>query len=274
MNHWHVHLLVPGAGPSVEGDRWVEATPPTGSRNGHGFYLVDADTLRSRFRKTLLRRLAQARAAGKLKLTGQHAYLQDDDNWTAFVNGLASKTWVAYIQPPPTAESKAHHVVNYLTRYLTGGPISDHRIVSASRQSVTFLAREGKQVGGQRTPSTDHDLDKGVHTALERAHPARPLDQGAILRWLEQFKSRPIHAALSRSLLSHPQRNRRRARSTGRPIDSKRTSSAKAVAVIEWCCRANRPNQAGESFWGTDHRRVHRGMQTSETSQIGSFGTV
>jgi hypothetical protein len=151
FNHWHGLLLVPGAGPRVVGDRGVEATPPTGSRNGHGFYLVDADTLRSRFRKTLLRRLAQARAAGKLKLTGQHAYLQDDDNWTAFVNGLASKTWVAYIQPPPTAESKAHHVVNYLTRYLTGGPISDHRIVSASRQSVTFLAREGKQVGGQRT---------------------------------------------------------------------------------------------------------------------------
>ncbi len=99
----------------------------------------------------MLRRLERARAAGKLKLTGRHAYLQDDDNWTAFVNGLESKTWVAYIQPPPTTESKAHHVVNYLTRYLTGGPISDHRIVSANRRSVTFLAREGRQVGGQRT---------------------------------------------------------------------------------------------------------------------------
>ena len=151
LPHWHVHLLVPGAGPSVAGDGWVEATPPTGSRNDRGFYLVDADKLRSRFRKTFLRRLERARAAGKLKLTGRHAYLHDDDNWTAFVNELESKTWVAYIQPPPTTESKAHHVVNYLTRYLTGGPISDQRIVSATRKSVTFLAREGKQVGGQRT---------------------------------------------------------------------------------------------------------------------------
>jgi hypothetical protein len=150
QNHWHVHLLVPGAGPSVAGDRWVEATPPAGSGNDHGFYLVDADKLRSRFRKTVLRRLARARAAGRLKLTGRHAYLHDDDNWTAFVNALASKTWVAYIQPPPTSESKAHHVVNYLTRYLTGGPISDHRIVSADRRNVTFLAREGQQVGGCR----------------------------------------------------------------------------------------------------------------------------
>jgi hypothetical protein len=151
LKHWHVHLLVPGAGPSAAGDGWLEATPPAGSCNDHGFYLVDADKLRSRFRKTFLRRLERARAAGKLHLAGQHAYLQDDDNWTAFVNALESKTWVAYIQPPPTTESQAQHVVNYLTRYLTGGPISDHRIVSANRQHVTFLAREGKQAGGQRT---------------------------------------------------------------------------------------------------------------------------
>ena len=104
----------------------------------------------SRFRKTMLRRLEKARATGKLKLTGQHAYLQDDDNWRAFVNQLESKTWVAYIQPPPTIDSKAEHVVKYLTRYLTGGPISDHRIVSASPARVTFLAREGKRVGGEQ----------------------------------------------------------------------------------------------------------------------------
>jgi hypothetical protein len=33
---------------------------------------------------------------------------------------------------------------------LTGGPISDHRIVSADQLKVTFLAREGRRVGGQR----------------------------------------------------------------------------------------------------------------------------
>lgn len=162
QNHWHVHLLVPGAGPSVSNDenanenenenvpRWVEATPPADARNDRGFYLVDADNLRSHFRKTFLNRLQQTRDSGKLQLVGRHAYLQDDDNWAAFTNQLKSKTWVAYIQPPPTRQSQAKHVVNYLTRYLTGGPISDHRIVSANRSSVTFLAREGKRVGGER----------------------------------------------------------------------------------------------------------------------------
>ena len=41
-------------------------------------------------------------------------------------------------------------MVRYLTRYLTGGPISDSRIVAADEQTVTFMAREGKQTGGQR----------------------------------------------------------------------------------------------------------------------------
>jgi DNA-directed RNA polymerase subunit RPC12/RpoP len=44
----------------------------------------------------------------------------------------------------------AEHVVRYLTRYLTGGPISDHRIIQADRQNVTFAARAGVVTGGER----------------------------------------------------------------------------------------------------------------------------
>ncbi len=157
-NHWHVHLLVPGAGPSVRrntrpstgGCRWVKAEPPAGHDNSDGFYLVDADALRAKFRSGFLRRLDNARAASGLQLTGRFDYLNDDDNWKVFKKQLRQQTWVAHIQPPPTSESLAHHVVNYLTRYVTGGPISDHRIVSANVHSVTFMAREGNRVGGER----------------------------------------------------------------------------------------------------------------------------
>lgn len=51
---------------------------------------------------------------------------------------------------PPKETSGAQQVVNYLTRYLTGGPISEYRIVAATRDEVTFMAREGKRVGGER----------------------------------------------------------------------------------------------------------------------------
>ncbi len=83
-----------------------------------------------------------------MNLTGRHAYLQDDDNWTAFVNQLESKTWVAYIQPPPTIDSKAESCCQILDPLLDRRPDQrpSHR-VGQSRE-VTFMAREGKRVGG------------------------------------------------------------------------------------------------------------------------------
>ncbi len=153
--HWHVHLLVPGEGPSIDRDidgnqRWKQATAPPDAKNSDGYYLIDVEKLREAYRKQVISKLKRLRATGQLKLTGKFAHLRSDENWDAFVNNLQSKSWVAYIQPPPTATSCADQVVNYLTRYLTGGPISDHRIVTASRESVTFLARDGKRIGGQR----------------------------------------------------------------------------------------------------------------------------
>lgn len=148
--HWHVHMLVPGEGPSLCGSGWKQATAPPQSGNSDGYYLVDADNLRESYRKRAIAKLRSLRTAGKLRLGGKFEYLRSDDNWEAFVKNLESKTWVAYIQPPPSETSGAHQVVNYLTRYLTGGPISDHRIVWASRDEVTFMAREGKRVGGER----------------------------------------------------------------------------------------------------------------------------
>ena len=149
-NHWHVHLLVPGAGPSIDGRTWKEAKPPAGHPNTDGFYFVDADRLRNKYRSGFLRRLEAARRAGRLKLTDRFADLQNDESWQCFKDQLCAVNWVAHIQPPPTSESLAHHVVNYLTRYVAGGPISDRRIIDANARHVKFLAREGKRVGGER----------------------------------------------------------------------------------------------------------------------------
>lgn len=67
----------------------------------------------------------------------------------SFTAKLQASDWVSYIEPPPRDDCSADHVLKYLARYLTGGPISDSRIVSADAQQVTFLAREGKTPGGE-----------------------------------------------------------------------------------------------------------------------------
>ena len=169
------------------------------------------------YRTTFLRRLDNARAAGKLKLTGRHAYLQDDDNWTAFINQLESKTWVAYIQPPPTTDSKAEHVVNYLTRYLTGGPISDHRIVSANRCNVTFMAREGKRVGGEREQVP---ITLSTQEFTERWSQHIQPDQLTKVRYFGGWSNSKVAAyltAVSRSLLNNRTRIRGPKRHAERP---------------------------------------------------------
>jgi hypothetical protein len=148
--HWHVHALVPGSGPSLSGHDWKRAEAPAGAVNSDGYYLVDAISLRTSFRRHALAHLNRLRRRGKLKLGGKFAYLQDDAAWKTFCEKLAATQWVSFIQPPPTASCSAEQVVRYLTRYLTGGPISDGRIVAADAQEVTFLAREGKRTGGER----------------------------------------------------------------------------------------------------------------------------
>jgi hypothetical protein len=55
---------------------------------------------------------------------------------------------VTYIQPPLTESSAPSDIVRYLARYLTGGPISDARLVSYEHSKVTFTARKGTTHGG------------------------------------------------------------------------------------------------------------------------------
>ena len=85
-------------------------------------------------------------------MTGEFDSLREKLAWRVFIGKLKATEWVSYIQPPPqqanNEPSSAESVMKYLARYLTGGPISDHRLISAAARSVTFWAREGTTSGG------------------------------------------------------------------------------------------------------------------------------
>ena len=149
--HWHVHAIVPGAGPGIRGAGWQTSTAPPASGLSDDHYLVDAINLRTAFRKIATSHLQRLRKRGELKLDVDPDFgdLRTDDNWDALIEHLQSVDWVSFIQPPPAGSSGPNDLVRYLTRYLTGGPISDSRIVAADAGEVTFMAREGKVQGGQ-----------------------------------------------------------------------------------------------------------------------------
>ena len=149
--HAHVHALVPGGGPALGGKRrWVTSRRPR-VRQCDGRYLVDADSLRQRFRETFLKGLRRLHANAQLKLEGDWAPLREDSAFATWLKPLETITWVAYIEPPPTQQSRPEHVVKYLARYLTGGPISDRRLISHEKGAVTFRARTGRKTGGDPT---------------------------------------------------------------------------------------------------------------------------
>lgn len=146
--HWHVHALVPGAGPAMQGGGMKKSECPWGDDSQS--YLVDAINLRRTYRKAFLRGLRSLYRRGKLSFGGTTERLREQDAWDDLMDKLEQTEWVSHIEPPPSSLSQADHVVSYMTRYLTGGPISDHRILSADEKEVTFLARLGQRSGGTR----------------------------------------------------------------------------------------------------------------------------
>ena len=183
--HGHVHAVVPGGGPSLDGSGWKVAQRDADPESV-GRYLVDAEELRTAYRDAFLDGLDRLRDSGELKLDGDFVHLQTDDAWQNFTGGLRSVEWVSYIQPPPQANCSAEHVLKYLARYLSGGPISDSRITAADDNNVTFLAREGTKSGGetQQVPVTADD--HRVHPSLEPARAPKRLHQDTSLWRLEQ----------------------------------------------------------------------------------------
>lgn len=115
-----------------------------------GRYLCDAEELKTKFRKNFVAGLKRLHKYGKLKLTGEWSFLQSKTAFDDWLAPMEQVTWVAYIEPPPNEHCLPELVAKYLARYLTGGPISDRRLVSDEGGFVTFQARVGDKTGGSK----------------------------------------------------------------------------------------------------------------------------
>ena len=76
-HHPHIHMIVPGGGISLDGERWVS------SRVG---FLLSVRVLAKLFRRLFLARLQQLHATGRLQFFGDHVGLSDR---RAFLRHLA-----------------------------------------------------------------------------------------------------------------------------------------------------------------------------------------
>ena len=153
LEHYpHLHGLVPGGGPSLDGQRWV-ASRHRRQRRRRKPFLVDNQVLGARFRTKFLSGLRRLHRKGNLKLTGSWSRMQEPGVWESWLKSLATADWVVYVQPPPDEKMSPEQVLKYLARYLTGGPISDRRLLAHEDGWVTFWARSrDKRRGNPQEP--------------------------------------------------------------------------------------------------------------------------
>lgn len=127
-----MHALVPGGGPTLDGTRWIKSRHPQ-QRRKRKPYLVDNELLSTRFRELFI--------AGVERLLKQGELQCDPAALRTQLSALRSSPWVVFIEAPPREDAAPEQVLKYLARYMTGGPISDRRLVSQVGDDITFLAR-------------------------------------------------------------------------------------------------------------------------------------
>ena len=76
-----------------------------------------------------------------LQLGGSVATLSGKTQQEAFLAELEAIHWNVFVQAPPAGRADPEQVIKYLARYMTGGPLSDHRMIDVTDDGVTFLAR-------------------------------------------------------------------------------------------------------------------------------------
>lgn len=151
-HHPHIHAIVPGGGPSLDGQQWITSRHPTHRRRKKPFLTNNVELGRV-FRQIFLRALQRLAKNGKLRLGARWSLLHDPKQVKQWCEELCKTDWNVFVQGPPKGTSDPKEALMYLTRYMTGGPISGRRLESDKNGRVTFMARsKDKQAGNPMKP--------------------------------------------------------------------------------------------------------------------------
>ena len=122
--HPHLHVMLSGGGLNCAG-QFVDTR-----RKG---FIIPVRVLGKMFRGKFLDGLKKLRSSFALEYTGDAAYLQEGENWKAFLDYLYSKTWVPFIKETFNGNGNA---VKYLARYAYRTAISNSRIREVTDRQV------------------------------------------------------------------------------------------------------------------------------------------
>ncbi len=135
LHHPHVHCVVPGGGPSLDGTRWVACRS--------GFFLP-VRVLARRFRRLFLDLLRRAFAAGTLRFSGALSDLADRNAFERRLAELRRVDWVVYAKPPFGGPAT---VLAYLARYTHRVAIANSRLIALDDGQVRFTWKDYRAHG-------------------------------------------------------------------------------------------------------------------------------
>ena len=127
-DHYHLHCIVSGGGPALEGGRWVPSRPD---------YLFHVGALSTVFRAKFCEGLQGLYAGGRLQFHGQLAPLGVEREFQKLMREAARQGWVVYSKRPFAGPEQ---VLAYLSRYTHRVGISNRRLLQLDRSAgtVTF----------------------------------------------------------------------------------------------------------------------------------------
>jgi hypothetical protein len=137
-HHPHIHMVVPGGGITLDGERWVSSRP--------GF-LLPVRVLAKLFRRLFMEGLLALHEAGRLRFFGEHAGLGERHAFLRHLAPLRKKRWVVYAKAPFAGPET---VLAYLSRYTHRVAISNRRLVAFDGTGVTFRYKDYRRDGPDR----------------------------------------------------------------------------------------------------------------------------
>lgn len=109
-----------------------ELASPVNFRRNASYLLWHAEIVRS---------IIALYRGGHLNLFGRLAPLDSQVAIRQWLDSISPGGFRVLVQPPPTVQSTPQQVLRYLARYISGGPISNSRLVADVDGMVTFMAR-------------------------------------------------------------------------------------------------------------------------------------
>jgi putative transposase/transposase-like zinc-binding protein len=159
-HHPHVHMIVPGGGISLDGERWVSCRL--------GFFLP-VRVLSRLFRRLFLEKLVATHDAGRLQFFGDHAQLAGRYAFAAYLAPLRKAEWVVYAKRPfggPEA------VLAYLSRYTHRVAIANSRLIALDDTGVTFKWKNYRAKEHERAKVMTLAIDEFIRRFLIHVLPS------------------------------------------------------------------------------------------------------